>query len=174
MYERILVPIDGSATANHGLDEAIRLAKLCNARIGLLHVLDELVLMTGFETTGSIEELLPRLKQGAELMLEDARRRVAAAGVPVEIRLTECLGARTSEIVLEHAQAWKADVIVLGTHGRRGVGRFLLGSDAEQILRGADVPVLLVRGQNEAAPSSIAGLAQKAVTASARVATATV
>ena len=174
MYERILVPIDGSATANHGLDEAIRLAKLCNARIGLLHVLDEMVFVTGFETGAYIEELLPKLKESGELMLEGARRRVATAGVPVETHLTECLGARTSDIVVEHAKDWKADVIVLGTHGRRGIGRFVLGSDAEQILRGAEVPVLLVRGEREPASASMAGIAQTAVTASARLATAAV
>lgn len=173
MYERILVPIDGSATANRGLDEAIRLAKLSGARIRLLHVLDELVFVTGFETGAYIEDLLPKLKESGELVLEDGRRRVAAAEVPVETHLTECLGSRTSDIVVEHAKAWKADLIVLGTHGRRGIGRWLLGSDAEQILRGAEVPVLLVRGEREAASPTMAGIAQTALTASARVATAT-
>ena len=62
---------------------------------------------------------------------------------------------------------------MLGTHGRRGIGRFVLGSDAEQILRGAEVPVL-VRGEREPASASMAGIAQTAVTASARLATAAV
>jgi len=175
MYQRILVPIDGSSTANRGLDEAIRLAKLANAKVRLLHVLDELVFVTGFETGATyINDVFPRLKEGGEAILEDARRRVEAAGVPVETHLMECLGSRTSDIVVEQAKAWKADVIVLGTHGRRGIGRWLLGSDAEQILRSAHVPVLLVRGEPAAQSPAAHGAAETAATAAARVATATV
>ena len=73
------------------------------------------------------------------------REGVAAAGVPVETALVESQGERVSEIVVEQARAWPADLIVIGTHGRRGVDRVLMGSDAEQIARRAPVPVLLVR-----------------------------
>jgi len=175
MYQRILVPIDGSSTANRGVDEAIRLAKLAGAQVRLLHVLDELIFVTGFETGATyINDLLPKLKEGGEAILEDARRRVEAAGVPVETHLMECLGSRTSDIVVEQANSWKADLIVLGTHGRRGIGRWLLGSDAEQILRSAKVPVLLVRGEPEAQSPVARTAAESAATAAARVATATV
>jgi nucleotide-binding universal stress UspA family protein len=175
MYQRILVPIDGSSTANRGVDEAIGLAKLAGAQVRLLHVLDELIFVTGFETGATyISDLLPKLKEGGEAILEDARRRVEAAGVPVETHLMECLGSRTSDIVVEQAKAWKADVIVLGTHGRRGIGRWLLGSDAEQILRSAKVPVLLVRGEPEAQSAVARTAAETAATAAARLATATV
>ena len=146
MYERILVPVDGSATSKRGLDEAVRLAKLTNATIKLLHVVDELIFATGFETGATYSNVvLPLLKEGGERILAEARERVAAAQVPVETLLVDNIGARTAEVVVEQADAWKADVIVLGTHGRRGVTRFMLGSDAEQILRIATVPVLLVR-----------------------------
>ena len=174
MYQRILVPIDGSSTANRGVDEAIRLAKLAGAQVRLLHVLDELIFVTGFETGATyINDLLPKLKEGGEAILEDARRRVEAAGVPVETHLMECLGSRTSDIVVEQANAWKADLIVLGTHGRRGIGRWMLGSDAEQILRSAKVPVLLVRGEPEAQNLVARTAAETAASAAARVATAT-
>ena len=53
---------------------------------------------------------------------------------------------RSSDLVIAKAKEWGAQLIVLGTHGRRGVGRMLLGSDAEQVLRQSPVPVLLVRG----------------------------
>ena len=175
MYQRILVPIDGSSTANRGLDEAIRVAQLSHGKVRLLHVLDELLFVTGFETGATyINEVLPKLKEGGELILEQARRRVAAAGVPVETQLAECLGSRTSGIVVEQAEAWNADLIVLGTHGRRGIGRWLLGSDAEQILRSAKVPVLLVRGEAQPSQAAAAGAAQTAAIAAARIATATV
>ena len=56
------------------------------------------------------------------------------------------MAARVADLVVEQARQWGAELIVLGTHGRRGLGRALLGSDAEQVLRQAPVPVLLVRG----------------------------
>jgi nucleotide-binding universal stress UspA family protein len=62
--------------------------------------------------------------------------------------LLDDLVSRVSEVVVEQAKVWRADLIVLGTHGRRGVGRFLLGSDAEQVARTASVPVLLVRASD--------------------------
>ena len=171
MYERILVPVDGSATSKRGLDEAVRLAKLTNATIKLLHVVDELVFATGFETGATYSNVvLPLLKEGGERILAEARERVAAAQVPVETLLVDNIGARTAEVVVEQADAWKADVIVLGTHGRRGVTRFMLGSDAEQILRLAKVPVLLVRAAEDE-EGRIGTAADTAATMAARIAT---
>ena len=171
MYERILVPVDGSATSKRGLDEAVRVAKLTNATIKLLHVVDELMFVTGFETGSTYSNVvLPMLKEGGERILAEASERVAAAQVPVETLLVECIGARTAEVVVEQADAWKADLIVLGTHGRRGVTRFMLGSDAEQILRIARVPVLLVRAE-EAEAGRMGNAAETAATMAARIAT---
>ena len=62
--------------------------------------------------------------------------------------LDDGVHSRLADWVVEEVRAWPADVVVLGTHGRRGVGRMLLGSDAEQVLRICPVPVLLVRGQD--------------------------
>ena len=78
-------------------------------------------------------------------MLRRAQERVAQSGVPVDTVLIENLDARVADLVVEHAQAWGADLTVLGTHVRRGLARVLMGSDAEQIARTAPVPVLLVR-----------------------------
>lgn len=66
--------------------------------------------------------------------------------------LHETFAGRLSDFVVEQAHIWKADLIVIGTHGRRGVRRLLLGSDAEQVLRTSPVPVLLVRGADETPP----------------------
>jgi nucleotide-binding universal stress UspA family protein len=90
-------------------------------------------------------DVLPRLKRDGEQHLAEARSRVAAAGIAVESVLVECFARRTSDLILEAAKQWQADLIVLGTHGRRGISRLFMGSDAEQVLRGASVPVLLVR-----------------------------
>jgi nucleotide-binding universal stress UspA family protein len=146
MYQRILVPIDGSSTSRRGLDEAIGLARLTGGRLRLLHVLDELVFVTGFETGATYSnDVLPMLKRGGESILAEGKARVVAAGLSAETVLVECFARRTAEVVVAQAAEWKADLIVLGTHGRRGVGRIVMGSDAEQIVRSAPVPVLLVR-----------------------------
>ena len=146
MYQRILVPIDGSTTSAFGLDEAIKLAKLTGASLRLIHVVDALTITTGLVPSAYYaDEVPPRAKGVGVQILEQARARVAASGVKVDTFLFDSMVARVSETVIEQAKAWNADLIVIGTHGRRGVGRILLGSDAEQIVRTAPVPVLLVR-----------------------------
>ena len=146
MYQRILVPVDGSTTSTFGLDEAIKLAKLTGASLRLIHVVDALTLKTGLVPFAYYADVVPpRAKEVGEQILEQARTRVAASGVKVDTFLFDSLLPRVSETVIEQAKAWNADLIVIGTHGRRGVGRVLLGSDAEQIIRMAPVPVLLVR-----------------------------
>ena len=146
MYQRILVPIDGSPTSRRGLDEAIRLARLTGAAMRLVHVLDEIVYATAFEAPGPyLNDLLPHMKRAAERMLADGLALVTKAGIKGDTALLECYGQRTAELVVKEADSWHADLIVIGTHGRRGVSRVFLGSDAEAILRHAGVPVLLVR-----------------------------
>lgn len=157
MYQRILVPIDGSPTSERGLTEAIALARMSGGSIRLLHVLDDLVFVIGFETGAAyLNTVLPQLRQQSERVLEAGRQRAATAGVSVETLCVECFARRTSDIVVEQAALWPADLIVLGTHGRRGVSRAMLGSDAEQVLRIASVPVLLIRSAEDSsrAPAS--------------------
>ncbi|MBU1361678.1 MAG: universal stress protein [Gammaproteobacteria bacterium] len=150
MYQRILVPFDGSPTSRRGLDEALRLAKLCGGSVRLVHVIDELKYVTGFETFAAYNaDLLPLMQEAGEQILQAGRDAAVAARVEVETLLFTSAVGRVCDIVVEQARTWKADLIVLGTHGRRGVGRWLLGSDAEQILRLAPVPVLLVRAPVE-------------------------
>jgi nucleotide-binding universal stress UspA family protein len=146
MYRKILVPVDGSPTSDLGLQEAIRLAGLTGARLRLLHVIDVLSLaIAGEGYAGTSADLLAAVREGGEDIVRRARGTVEAAGLPVDTALHENTAGRVSELVSEEAARWGADLIVLGTHGRRGVGRLMLGSDAEQIIRLAPVPVLLVR-----------------------------
>ena len=146
MYQRILVPVDGSATSNAGLDEAIKLAKLLGAQLRLLHVVDQMPLAVSAEGfgTGSFD-VLGMLKEAGARVLTDAKARVQSAGVAVDTVLIDSPGSRLSDQVAAGAREWRADLIVLGTHGRRGIGRVLMGSDAEQVVRHAPVPVLLYR-----------------------------
>jgi len=154
MYAKILVPVDGSPTSNQGLDEAIELAKLTGAKLKLLHVLDLWSFATAPEAgMGATPELLTLLKEGGEAILAAARARVEAAGGRAETRLVDSLAGRVCDLVIDEATRWGAELIVIGTHGRRGVGRLMLGSDAEQVVRLSPVPVLLVRTK-EPAPGS--------------------
>jgi len=146
MYQRILVPIDGSPCSLKGLDEAIRVARLTGGTLRLMHVVDELKYVTGFETfTAYNDDLLPMMEEAGREILEQGRLMAERAGVQAEVMLFTTLAGRVSDLVVEQAKAGSADLIVIGSHGRRGVGRALMGSDAEQILRVAPVPVLLVR-----------------------------
>ena len=145
MYRNILVPIDGSAMATQGLREAVQLAGLLRSRVRILHVLNQAPLTApGFVPAVAVD-LVAELRRAGESIVERGRQEVAAAHVEVEARLVEVIGERVGETVIEDAKSWPADLIVCGTHGRRGVRRLLLGSDAEYIVRLSPVPVLLVR-----------------------------
>jgi nucleotide-binding universal stress UspA family protein len=146
MYQRILVPIDGSPTSERGLDEAIKLAVLTRADLRLLHVVDELQHVTGFETCPVYAtDIVPLLREAGETLLRKGRDRALRAGLKADTVLVEGLSPRLAEAVADQATSWRAELIVIGTHGRRGASRLLLGSDAEQVVRTAPVPVLLVR-----------------------------
>ena len=147
MYRRILVALDGSPTSTQSLEEALCVARLTKARVRLLHVVDEMKHVTGYETfTAYTHDVLPRLRSGGEQVLKQGLEQAARAGVEADSRLVMTSCDRVCDVVADQARLWDADLIVLGTHGRRGVDRVLLGSDAEQILRIAPAPVLLVRG----------------------------
>jgi len=146
MYQRILVPLDGSDTSDLGLTEAIRLAQLTHARLRLIHVIDELSFaFTADAYSYRAGELLDLLRKNGADILEKALATVRAQGIEADTVLYENLDKTVQQRVISEAETWKADLIVIGTHGRRGVRRMVLGSSAEGILRGAHVPVLLVR-----------------------------
>jgi nucleotide-binding universal stress UspA family protein len=150
MFRRILVPIDGSPTSRRGLDEAIALAKDQSARICLLHVVDERVVTQSFDATmyvpaNYVDDFLKALRNQGRRLIARSEAKVRKARIRVDTVLVETLGGGVADTILAQAKKWKADVIVLGTHGRRGVSRLVLGSDAEGVVCGARVPVLLVR-----------------------------
>ncbi|QOF76121.1 universal stress protein [Variovorax sp. 38R] len=151
MYQRILVPIDGSSTSNRGLDEAIQLAQLSGGRLRLVHVIDELSFALTMDAYAGIAgNWLEELRGSALKLLEAARAKAIKAGVQVETVLLDRFKGTVHDQITAEAQACKADLIVIGTHGRRGMGRWVMGSSAEHILRIAPVPVLLVRAPEEA------------------------
>jgi nucleotide-binding universal stress UspA family protein len=143
-FQKILVPVDGSSTSNKALDYALQLAKQDYSQVRVLHAIDELGYLSSYEYSG---ELLATARKNANQVLQNAVIAAQARNVPADTRLVDQPGQRLGQTVADEAANWKADLIVLGTHGRRGVGRVLLGSGAEQIIRMAPVPVLIVRAE---------------------------
>ena len=146
-YKRILVAVDGSSASSKGLREALRLAKAGRARVCLLHVVNEFPAFAAMDGMGgAVVDLVPTLREGGKRVLAKAKAVAAKAGVPAQTLLRERIGGPAADPIVREARKQRADLIVLGTHGRRGVRRLVLGSDAEQVVRTASVPVLLVRG----------------------------
>lgn len=148
MFKRILVAVDGSKTADQALQEAIDLAKEQQAQIRIVHVVDIVNINMGSEFPNPSEVTGAMIRGGQEI-LRNAESVVRATGVAVETRLIEIenLGVRIPEMIADEADAWPADLIVLCTHGRRGLSHLLLGSVAEGVVRVATKPVLLIRGK---------------------------
>lgn len=130
-----------------GLREAIRLAKGRRAKVRLFHVVDQSAVLAVAEAGVDVTSLMNSLTRKGLALLERTRRSANQAGVDAETGLREAVAERAADAILREAKRWRADLIVLGTHGRRGVYRLILGSDAELVVRGATVPVLLVRGR---------------------------
>lgn len=145
MYARILVPVDGSETSKRGLAEATRLAREAGSRLRCLHVIDEHFLTFDCLGIGYQSNLMESMRQNGKATLEEAVERVKESGVSAESVMRDSGGRRVSEMILEEAGTWGADLIVMGTHGRRGFSHLALGSDAELVVRESPVPVLLVR-----------------------------
>ena len=146
-YKRILVPVDGSAVSDRGLKEALSLARAAGARVRLLHVVAEYVAYSNVEATIDLEPILEGLRAAGRKTLARIERRAQGKGVRIEAALAESPGGRVADAIVDEAKRWRADAIVMGTHGRRGVKRMLLGSDAELVIRYSPVPVLLIPGK---------------------------
>jgi nucleotide-binding universal stress UspA family protein len=149
MYHKILVPVDGSEASNRGLQEAIKLAKATNARLQIVHVVSELLLEAGFFGHEPFESLSDSLRVSGARILEDAKSATREAGVEFGAELVHTISGHVSLLILDVARQVNADLIVMGTHGRRGVKRLLMGSDAEMVLRSSPVPILFVRAKPE-------------------------
>ncbi len=145
MYQRILVPIDGSATSERALQEAIKLAA-GKAQLRLIYVIEEGYPLDAegyaFIDYATLQEAF---RKTGERALAQAADIVRKSGMTAETAVLDVPGKHTSSVIDNDALSWKANLIVIGTHGRSGIGRLLMGSVAENVVRGASVPVLLVR-----------------------------
>jgi nucleotide-binding universal stress UspA family protein len=152
MYQRILVPLDGSATSECGLREAIGFAGGQKAKLFFLHVVDDFSMLVEMTSVRSYEDMLKGLRHYGLEVLAKAHRVAEEAGVRSESLLREVTNERVAQVIVDQARQHSCDLIVMGTHGRRGFSRIAMGSEAEQVARTSPVPVLLVREQ-ETAPA---------------------
>lgn len=145
MYQRILVALDGSDTSKHALEAAIRLGQDCRATLTAVYVVDNTPVLydAGYYDPTALRQAL--MEEGERVMAE-AKKQIEAAGLEAQARVVEVelLGDDISHELDKAAQAAQADVVVMGTHGRRGFKRLMLGSVAERYVRIASRPVLLI------------------------------
>lgn len=150
MYERILMPVDGSACSQRALEEGLRLAAELDAEVLLLHALEDPLAM-GYATPESLPyaaRLAEDLKTEAERILERASRRAEELGVRATTRLVE----HRDPIDAIHDAEDEVDLVVIGTHGRRGMERWMFGSVTEGALRRSGKPFLIVRSDESVEP----------------------
>jgi nucleotide-binding universal stress UspA family protein len=144
VYESILVAVDGSNAAERALTEAIALARGLGSTLRLLHVADARVPDESL-VYAPPAQLAEDFRVDTEAVLPRAVERALAGGVKAEGIVRRDTNRRVAEQILDEASRARSGLIVMGTHGRTGLARVALGSDAESVLREAPVPVLLVR-----------------------------
>jgi len=148
MCKRIFVAIDGSATAQSALVEAIQFARLPHMSLCIGTVLDASPLgqnSMGMGALIDVEQVKTGMRQAAKTLLDEAVAKAKEAGLDPYQILIESDKKRVAEMIVEAATQWDADLIVIGTHGRRGFERMVMGSVAENLVRIATTSLFLVR-----------------------------
>lgn len=146
MYKHILAPIDGSDASQRGLQEAIALALDQRAALRLLFVVDASVAAQDPPSAlRSQDELVDALRRIGRAVLAKGRQEAQEHGAQAETTLRETSGHRVASAIVAEAKKLACDLIVMGTHGRRGLSHLVLGSDAEVVVKTSPVPVMLVR-----------------------------
>ncbi|RYJ13670.1 universal stress protein [Halogeometricum borinquense] len=144
MYERILVPTDGSKASQGAIKHAIDIAKQYDATIHALYVVDS-------GTYSSLEAGSNIVAEALRGEGEKAVEQVVSAADDAGVEVTTSVQNGTAHRgILNYTEENDCDLVVMGTHGRSGLDRYLLGSVTEKIVRSSDVPVLTVRSHEEA------------------------
>lgn len=139
MYDEILFPTDGGPASEAALEHALDHAKRYDARLHTLYVVDT----TAYASLDAgAETVISALQQEGETALQSVAERAEAADVSV---VSEIISGSPYKQLVDYAETQSIDLIVMGTHGRTGLDRYLLGSVTERVVRTADVPVLTVR-----------------------------
>jgi len=150
MYTRIMAAIDDSFATSKVLDAAIEMAQKFDAKLAICHALDVTIFAQGTAATwlsNGVSQIESSLRDSALVFVDEAAKVARAAGLDVEIKLVESEQTHVAEMLADASTEWQADLLVAGTHGRRGVDRFFVGSVAEQLVRKARTSLLLVRSE---------------------------
>jgi nucleotide-binding universal stress UspA family protein len=147
MYSEILVSVDGSATSNIGLSEAIGLARALGSELTIIHVIDELGVDYAWGSGLISGDVIDSLREQGNRLLLAATKQAVASAVPCCAVLVKSLGRRVADHIIEQAERRGVNLIVMGTHGRRGFRRLVIGSEAEEVVRRSSIPVLLLRAE---------------------------
>jgi len=155
MYKHILVAVDDSETSKQALDEAILLAKFHEAELEIVHAVDESLMQTvsahGAALANTTEPLQKVMTDNAQAVLDQAKQAAAAMGVTAETRLLMSQDMSIIDQIVDTVEKIQADLLIMGSHGRRGFRRLLLGSVAEEVVRKVSISTLIVRGQHDTA-----------------------
>lgn len=148
MYERILVTLDGGSSSTAALAQAIVIARATGAEVEAVFVVDDsspFLRVTGMDPVRLIEDLA----MAGESVLAEASTRLTRAGVRHTTRLLSkhMIKDDIATTLAAEANAWPADLIVMGTHGRRGARRLIMGSVSQGVIAQTNAPVVLVRGE---------------------------
>jgi nucleotide-binding universal stress UspA family protein len=150
MYKRIMVAVDESFMTSQVMEAAIELAKATGAQVAICHAIDETILAqreVAMMLPNSVGKTEARMRLGAQGFLDRLLETARAAGIEAEIKLVESEQKHVSDMLIDAAGEWQADLLVVGTHGRRGIERFFVGSVAERLVRKGQTSLLLVRGE---------------------------
>ncbi|NLI33453.1 MAG: universal stress protein [Deltaproteobacteria bacterium] len=144
LFEKILVPVDGSRHSLNAVCLAARLSQIHGSELRIFHVIDETILDQLVRFSDKERETVrDELKNSAHAFLSDMRCEAQLGVVTAsEIIIREGI---PHEVILHEAASWGADLIVIGKLGRRGIAHILLGSVAERVIEFSDVPVLTVK-----------------------------
>ena len=146
-YHHLLVPTDGSELSDRAVDQAVALAAALGARLRVLHVQVSfpisLVGVGELVEPSTVDALMAATQQRAETILGEAMARAAAAGVEAEQSLL--VNPQPHQAILEEARTHGCDLIVMASHGRRGLEGLLIGSETQRVLTQSSCPVLVVR-----------------------------
>lgn len=149
MYTHILIPTDGSELSDKAVEAAIKLAKLLGARITAFHAMEPYPLQGAYAAEASgVAELQPeifaeRSEDYAKRVLDAVARTAAAADVQCQTKYAT--GRSASQAIIQEAARAGCDLIVMASHGRRGLEGFLLGSETQKVLTHSSIPVLVYR-----------------------------
>lgn len=149
MYKKILIAIDGSDVAHRALDQGLGLAKAVGASVTIVTVTEPAALIGGgyASVAGTVidpvPELLEALEAAAKGLLQDARKTAAAGGIEADVVHVD--NSFPAEGIVETADRIGAELIVMGSHGRRGISRLILGSQTSNVLTHTKLPVLVTR-----------------------------